>query len=91
MGAAITIDAVGRLVIPKSLRDRLGLTAGTTLLVTEDDGRLVLSPEHEEPTLVERDGFLIVHVGGAVDPALDDGSDARNERLRGLVDYAMRR
>jgi len=35
-----TIDAAGRLVVPKSLRDELGFTAGTELELASVDGRL---------------------------------------------------
>ena len=35
-----TIDAAGRLVVPKSLRDELGFAAGTELEVTAVDGHL---------------------------------------------------
>lgn len=34
------IDSAGRIVIPKTLRDALGLTAGQPLEITEQDGRL---------------------------------------------------
>lgn len=37
-----TIDGAGRLVIPKPLRDELGLVAGDELEVTAVDGRLEL-------------------------------------------------
>ena len=35
-----TIDAAGRLVVPKALRDQLGLSARTTLDLRAVDGRL---------------------------------------------------
>ena len=35
-----TIDAAGRLVVPKSLRDQLGFVAGTELELQAVDGRL---------------------------------------------------
>lgn len=35
-----TIDAVGRLVVPKPLRDQLGFAAGTELELEAVDGRL---------------------------------------------------
>lgn len=40
-----TIDAAGRFVLPKPLRDELGFTAGTELAIEVVDGRLeVFSP-----------------------------------------------
>ena len=38
-----TIDAAGRLVVPKPLRDELGLLAGTELQLDAVDGRLEIS------------------------------------------------
>ena len=37
-----TIDAAGRMVVPKPLRDELGLTAGVELEARVVDGRLVV-------------------------------------------------
>jgi AbrB family looped-hinge helix DNA binding protein len=39
----ITIDGAGRLVVPKALRDELGLYAGVELEATAIDGRLEIS------------------------------------------------
>ncbi len=88
MDGTVTIDGVGRLVIPKAIRERLHLVAGTSLHIREQDGRIVLSPERSEPTLVERGGFLAIDVGGEMQV---ESEDVRAQRLRGLVDYAMRR
>ena len=38
------IDSAGRIVIPKVLRDALGLTAGQPLEISEQDGRLEIVP-----------------------------------------------
>jgi AbrB family looped-hinge helix DNA binding protein len=51
-----TIDAAGRVVIPKSLRDRLGLKGGEALDIREHDGRIELEPVATPMRLVESEG-----------------------------------
>jgi AbrB family looped-hinge helix DNA binding protein len=62
-----TIDKAGRLVIPKSLRDRLGLCPGEVEVVA-DGAALRVEPVAGEH-LVEHRGRLVVPAAGA---ALDD-------------------
>jgi AbrB family looped-hinge helix DNA binding protein len=57
-----TIDKAGRLVIPKALRDELGLRPGEVEL-TADGAALRIVPVHED-TLVEADGRLIIPSSG---------------------------
>lgn len=47
-----TIDSVGRVVVPKALRDNLGLTGGEELEIAERDGRIELEPTATPMTLV---------------------------------------
>lgn len=42
-----TCSSKGQVVIPKALRDRLGIRAGDVVDVKEDDGKLVLSVRRE--------------------------------------------
>ncbi len=62
------------------------------LRIAEADGNVILSPDRPEPRLVERDGFLVLDLGGEPDGAESgDHRDGRDERLRGLVEFALRR
>ena len=53
-----TIDASGRLVIPKPLRDQLGMHAGD-VEITADGAALRIEPIFEN-SLVERNGRLVI-------------------------------
>lgn len=61
----VSIDRFGRLLIPKKLRDRLGLEAGKTLMFKEA-GRLILEPEGEVRLRV-KDGLPIFEAGADLD------------------------
>jgi AbrB family looped-hinge helix DNA binding protein len=54
----VTLDKYGRIVVPKPVRDRLGISEGTDLVVEIEEGRLVLRPVPES-VLEERDGLLV--------------------------------
>lgn len=58
-----TMDKAGRVVIPKSLRDRVGLVPGAVDIVVDGAG-LRLEPVAADD-LVERDGRLVIPAGGA--------------------------
>lgn len=51
-----TIDSGGRVVIPKSMRTRLGLEAGRAIEIRERDGLLELEPVGTAMRLTHRDG-----------------------------------
>jgi len=56
-----TIDAGGRVVVPKEVRERLGLRPGTQVELTEIDGTLEIAPVVTPMTVVERDGIVVLH------------------------------
>jgi AbrB family looped-hinge helix DNA binding protein len=64
-----TIDSAGRVVIPKALRDALGLMAGQPLELAERDGRLEIVPAPTPMRLVD-DGDGVVAVADADMPVL---------------------
>lgn len=63
-----TIDGAGRLVIPKQLRDRLGLVPGE-VDVEADGADLRVRPVTDD-TLDDQDGWLVIPAAGS--PITDD-------------------
>jgi AbrB family looped-hinge helix DNA binding protein len=55
------IDRAGRIVVPKALRDELGLTPGQRLDISVRDGRLEVEPT-PTPMRLERRGTRLVAV-----------------------------
>ncbi len=82
----LKIDSTGRIVMPKSDRDRLGLRAGADLEVIETADGVVLKPVSRGPSLV-RAGHFLVHTGklAAGSEVRDALTEDREERLRKLA------
>jgi len=57
-----TIDSAGRLVIPRALRERLGLRQGP--VDVEVDGADLRVTPHAGEELEERDGLLVIPAAG---------------------------
>jgi AbrB family looped-hinge helix DNA binding protein len=55
----VTIDAAGRIVVPKALRDELKLAGGTTLEIRAHEGKLELEPVATPMRLVRRGKGLV--------------------------------
>ena len=55
-----TLDRFGRIVIPKRIRDDLGLRAGSVLEVKEDSQKILLEPVQEAPRLIMKKGILVI-------------------------------
>jgi AbrB family looped-hinge helix DNA binding protein len=85
-GMKLHLDKSGRVVLPKPLRQRLGLRAGATFEATEAAEGLLLRPVTERPSLVERNGFL-VHTGQATHTFdwQQLSTDLEEERLRDIL------
>ena len=54
-----TVDSVGRIVVPKQLRDELGLKAGATVDISRYGAGLQLVPAGRTARLVEEGGVLV--------------------------------
>jgi AbrB family looped-hinge helix DNA binding protein len=64
MTATITIDAAGRLVLPKAMRERLHLSAGARLKAQIVADKIELTPELDAGVRIERTGKRLVIMGG---------------------------
>jgi len=62
-GMKTTIDKAGRLVVPKALRDRLGLQSGE-VEITADGASLRVEPVFDD-ALVEKEGRLVIPTSNA--------------------------
>jgi AbrB family looped-hinge helix DNA binding protein len=62
----IKIDAAGRIVLPKHLRERFRLCPGTRLELEERQDGLVLRPAEQHRSMARQDGIW-VHLGKAPD------------------------
>jgi AbrB family looped-hinge helix DNA binding protein len=79
----VKIDRAGRVALPKTVRERLGLKAGVQFEVFECPDGLVLRRVRSSPSMVYREGFL-VHRGKLADEATVARfvAEDREERMR---------
>jgi len=79
-----TIDKAGRIVVPKRLRDRLGLQPGTEVEIDEDCGGLRMEVVEARPRawFEERDGYPVIVGDGSW--TLDD------DDVRSMLDEMRR-
>jgi AbrB family looped-hinge helix DNA binding protein len=56
----VTIDQAGRIVVPKAVRERLGLRKNSMLELEETEDGIVLKPLAQQGGLVRRNGRLVI-------------------------------
>lgn len=78
-----TLDRFGRVVVPKDIRDRLGLRPGAEIEIDEKENAVVLKPVEHEPVLMVKEGVL-VYSGKAVGDIRGAVRAHREERVRKL-------
>jgi AbrB family looped-hinge helix DNA binding protein len=72
-----TIDGAGRVVIPKPIRDQMGLAPGDTIEIDFDGWSITIDRAPGDAHVVERGGVMVVDGAGA---SMTD-SDLRELRL----------
>ena len=82
-----TLDKFGRVLLPKPLRDRVGIRPGDELRVAVEGGHLVLEPVREAPRIEYRNGVPVL-VGYVVPRDFDWKGlirKDREERIRKIL------
>ncbi|TAN21268.1 MAG: AbrB/MazE/SpoVT family DNA-binding domain-containing protein [Acidobacteria bacterium] len=77
-----TIDAAGRIVIPKAIREEAEFGPGTEIEVEVDDGRVVLSPRVAHWHTEVRDGVTVMVPDRPVPPLTADIVNRTLARIR---------
>ena len=84
-----TIDRFGRVVIPKHVRESLGLEAGESLVIEERREGILLRPAREAVALKHK-GRVLVFTGQTTGEPGNLIRRARDERLHKLVGRGRR-
>ena len=85
-GMALRIDKAGRIVVPKTLRERLGFKPDTELEAIEQPEGVLLKRVKQRPSMIKVDG-LWVHQGSAEPGANWERilEDVREERIESVL------
>ena len=76
------IDSAGRVVIPKALRERAGLTSPRDIEITERDGKIEIEAVPTPMSLVKRRGRVVAVSEKRLPPLTDEIVRATIERTR---------
>ncbi len=76
------MDAAGRLVLPKAVRDRAQLAPGVPIEVRVVDGRVELEPACARVTIEKRGGFWVASPVDATPVLTQDQVDAAVDAIR---------
>jgi len=69
-----TLDRFGRVVIPKRVREDLGLQPGAVLKINQDEQKILMEPVNEEPQMVVKKGVFVFQgtATGDIEGAIKD-------------------
>jgi bifunctional DNA-binding transcriptional regulator/antitoxin component of YhaV-PrlF toxin-antitoxin module len=83
----VSVDNHGGIVLPRELKNRLGLSPGMTMIVEEDaEERICLRVQTESPELVDKQGIIVVRAESSEDLT----NVARREREHRVSDLLNR-
>ena len=84
----LKVDKAGRVILPKPVRDRLGLHAGSDLEIQETREGVMLKPAGRRPSLVKKGSFWVhtgeIPSGYDILQAIDEDREERMRKAWGL-------
>ena len=78
-----TIDAAGRVVVPKKIRDAVQLEAGSELEIRVENGVIQMEPLAAPVKFKKRGGFLVAARTGQAATLTHEVVEATRERIAG--------
>lgn len=76
----ITIDKAGRLVIPKSIREKHHIHPGTVLELEDKPQGIFLKTVENSPSLIKKQGILVHHGGDEITIDIADFINRQRDR-----------
>ena len=86
MSETVTIDKAGRLIVPKKVRERLGLKSGDKLKIDVVGERIELEAQGDETKVETRNGRRVIVGTGDVD-VVKAIEATREEQVERILDY----
>lgn len=85
-GMELTIDRAGRIIVPKSVRDRLGFAPEAAIEATLREDGVLLRRAEQRPSMIKVDGMWVHQ--GTPEPGVDWSkvvNDVREERVSSFL------
>ena len=80
-----SIDKAGRLVLPKPVRDKLGLEPGDSVAIESDGDTITLRPIRPQSTMIKKLGIWVHN--GALPPGFDIVEFLDQEREKRALEF----
>lgn len=85
MTQKLTLDKAGRIVLPKPVREELGLAAGDTLQLDTEGDHILLTPVREQAAMRKEQGIWVFDEGtpaaDSIAELIDSDREKRNREL----------